>query len=131
MRRLLGFGLLAVGVTGAVAVGARLAGAVGELASVAGSVEISHAGLPALESLAIEPSPLEIPPPAAVAPPEAVSDAGSDADRSLFEENELALEYFGSEVSLNDLGQLQSPDREFDRAIRALANERGEIDARD
>jgi hypothetical protein len=130
MRRLLGLGLLAVGVAAAAVIGVRLAGAIGEVASLATAVHVSPVkALPTgtaaseLPALATEP--------AAVAPLEPAADTVSSDEQPLFEESELALEYFGAEVSLNDLGQLASPDPEFDRALRALANERGEIEAHD
>ena len=45
----------------------------------------------------------------------------------LLDEREFLREYFGDEVSLNDLGQLASPDPEFEQAMQGLANEFGEI----
>lgn len=47
---------------------------------------------------------------------------------SPFSDAELMLEYIGDRVSLNDFGQLQTADPEFERAIRELAGEQGEIE---
>lgn len=131
MRRLLGLGLLAIGVTAAVVIGARLSRAVGELASIAAVVDVSQVEMLSLEPPALVPPAIATQAPAEVAPLEPTSDAAGDDGPPPLEESELALEYFGDAVSLNDLGQLQSPDPEFDRAMRELANDRGEIEARD
>jgi hypothetical protein len=137
MRRLLGLGLVVTAVSAAaVTIGVRLTAAVAEISRLAATADVAELETQAEtapnDGSARATPPLETAPPAALVPSDTPLEPVGDEDGPpLFTESELALQYFGDDVSLNDLGQLQSPDPEFDRAMRQLANERGEIEAND
>ena len=130
-------GLVSAGVLAALAmlavvVGSRVSGALEEISELASSagVETSRAPSPVQTGIAASVSELEAVAvanaPAEEAP--AAQEAAVPTDPAVFGEQELQLDYFGDRLSLNDLGQLTTPDPEFDRAVRALANEFGEIE---
>jgi hypothetical protein len=134
MGRLLGLGLVATAVTAAVIIGVRLTAAVAEISRLAATADVAEVETQAAphDGSARAAPPLDTAPPAALVPSDiALEPVGDEDALPLLPKSELALQYFGDDVSLNDLGQLQSPDPEFDRSMRQLADERGEIEAND
>jgi hypothetical protein len=142
LTRLLILGVLATALACTVVVGRLLSAAAGEIAAVA-SVFGEAAGRAPQIALGVSESaralnaasaptvPSGPTPQASSRLPDIAADESSMEDAvHLFDENEFELDYFGDELSLNDLGQLETTDPEFEREIRALANEIGEIQER-
>lgn len=134
--RYLLIGATAVIAAGAVVTGLRLADTLGQMSDIGSGVSVaavrdtgnlaSASNAEATPSTAssqanfvvMQESPL----------PEIPTRYGDDTEEMLlFDEDEFLLEYFGDSVSLNDIGQLRESDPEFERMIRELANEFGEI----
>jgi hypothetical protein len=132
-------GAVAAVVAGGFILGGRLSRAVKQITAVESAVVARSVSSSASVAFIPEPARAPLPRPAVeptrnatptAAYPPASDGAIVDEDAPPLDEGVFLLEYFGVEVSLNVLGQLQTPDPEFEREMRELANERGEITER-